>query len=127
MFTLSPRIPQRTVGVNQSVPANLMIVALHTSSLLRSKSLSSSIPRYENVRNVRFFLRSAATWGSVTEESAYKHAKCPHRQHSTLYPPPLTQCTGSTHHLAVVVGGLAVGSEVAIIPALLWCGDRKRE
>lgn len=42
-----------------------------TSSFPRSKSLSSSTPRYENVRNVLFFLSSAARAGSVTPESAY--------------------------------------------------------
>lgn len=43
---------------------------IHTSSLLKSKSLSSSTPRYENERKVLFFLSSAATAGSVTDESA---------------------------------------------------------
>jgi hypothetical protein len=31
------------------------------------------MPRNENVRNVRFFLRSAATWGSVISESCTPH------------------------------------------------------
>ena len=42
----------------------------HTSSFFMSKSLSSSTPRYEKVRNVLFFLSSAATVGSVTSASA---------------------------------------------------------
>ena len=42
-----------------------------TSLLLMSKSFSNSIPRYEKVRKVRFFLSSAANAGSVTLESAY--------------------------------------------------------
>lgn len=43
-----------------------------TSSLPKSKSFSSSTPRKEKVLKVLFFLSSAATVGSVTEESAYE-------------------------------------------------------
>lgn len=53
-----------------------------TSSLLRSRSFSSSTPRYENVRNVRFFLSSAANAGSVTLESAYEN-------NESISPPPI--------------------------------------
>lgn len=76
-----------------------------TSSLLRSRSLSSSTPRYENVRNVRFFLSSAARAGSVISESYIRQT---HRQHFALSLVLRADST-TTHHFALSGEGRAGG------------------
>ena len=52
-----------------------------TSSLLKSKSLSSSTPRYEKVRKVLLFFNSAATAGSVISWSALIKKSTKHQHH----------------------------------------------
>jgi hypothetical protein len=83
-----------------------------TSSLPRSRSLSSSTPRYENVRNVRFFFRSAATWGSVTLASAWHRMQrsiniscCSHRDIKL----------SDTHHLEDVGKGDEALGEISVL------------
>ena len=108
----------------------MRIIALsRTSSFPRSKSLSSSTPRYENVRNVLFFLSSAARAGSVTPESAYTTILCEpiSSQHSSLLHAKWLRGLAALTILRLSYTGLAAGGVVDTrggVPNERWLGKR---